>query len=208
MAEVEAEAEEVDGGEEEEAAEPKKKIGRPVGSKTYSAGDKEYAKKLYFRGHSVLEVCKLSGISRGRLLNWINGKTLEENWMLERRQYYKHMMAEAVKDSGVNKFGNILEIGLELLYEHFKRMQANSEKNLSVKDMKLISDLITNVDRIIRLEKGKPTQHGVMEVKRSHDELIEETKKELEALLDNDPMATDGENDRGLSTISKSTAIN
>ena len=173
-------------------------------SKKVDASLKAEAKRLYFQGFTVSQIVEETGISDYTLRRWINGSVTEGcHWKFERQQYYENAIKEAATQVDIQKIASIVDGSLDILLEHLSNIKGAAE-TLEIKDLKFINDIVHSLDRILSRELGKPTQTIRVEHTKSHAQLIEETKQELQELMEADELIDDD----GSGEDSKATFVN
>jgi hypothetical protein len=112
------------------------------------------AKELYFQFIHPREICRVSGVPDHKLKEWI----WKQEWKLER---------DAVIDSDLNKvkrslakyaddLQDICRDSLDIIRDSVRFLKREDEP-LGLSEMKVLSEILGNIDKLARLETGKPT---------------------------------------------------
>lgn len=82
-----------------------------------------------------------------------------KNGWLARRERVQEQVLTTLVESGesVQRIVRIHALGAKVLERYLSRLVVREEE-ISTKDAKLVSDIIANVDRIKRLDEGRPTE--------------------------------------------------
>lgn len=127
-------------------------------------------------------------------LNTVYKLIRDSGWKEEREKYWRQRTHEFIKGKvdGLDKVaGNSIK-GLVSFTESMVRK--GRDEGMGMKEAKLLSDILANIDRIARLEAGKPTDHSLSE---HHYSNTEEIAKDLQRMLRQcrklDPLAGDPE---------------
>ena len=117
------------------------------------------AKSLYMRGMSVNEIQRQTGIAPKTLAKWRLGMHCHGDYQTWAEQRAKAIADNALEIALVNKekLTDIFSIGCELIK---KSLEARAQQNepLDIKEAKLVTEIITSLDKMNRLESGKPTE--------------------------------------------------
>ena len=144
---------------------------------------REQAKVLYFSDYSIEEICaklNLDSFDLSRLIKGADGKN--RGWARLKKQ-----MNPAAIIAYMTEKRNVLEktagLALNILQKNLDRMNKQVTEDgeiLSVKEMQMLSQLFSNIDKVIRLEDGRPTNIS------QHQGL---TQEEARKILQSDPFA-------------------
>lgn len=140
-------------------------------SKKYTEEQLSAAKSLYLKYEPISAIEKTTGIGRSAIMYHI------PKWR-EIRDLAKSEVIDALSDGKKMLISSISKNGLEILAKSLAHLAA-SDRNLSVKEMRGVSDIIDSLDKIIKLDEGSPTEI-LAEVKPS-------TTFEIRKLLKSDP---------------------
>lgn len=114
------------------------------------------AKKFYFAGVTFENIVNLTSINPKALKELI--ETPSTGWRALKEASEDFVITSAVIDR-LNTAINCSSIATATLLQALKDLKFSVEagRELSVKEMKGVSDIIDSLDKIIRLEKGTPT---------------------------------------------------
>jgi len=128
---------------------------------------------LFFRHIPNSQIAKKVGVRADTIAKW--SKEPEDNWIEERRQFEKELVESYI---GTKKtvLPTILNCGLDLILNSF-RDRLSDGNPLSLNEARIVSGVITDLDKIIRLDAGDPTE--ISEVKRTIPTTMEELKKAI-----------------------------
>lgn len=104
---------------------------------------------------------------------------------LQQRELERHLEKQ-LRDGKLKELEDIVGLSLTGLKKWLSRLVLR-EAELSTKEAKLLSDVIANMDRITRLESGRPTDIKRYET-MSPDELREEARTIIAELKEEDPV--------------------
>lgn len=151
----------------------------PGGSKEENRASLQESRRLYLLGHDYKVIFQATGIPRSQF------NRHKKHWDdIKERELQRFVQKRIAKKA--QELEEIVALSLGGLKEHLRRVIARGE-DMSAKDAKLLSDIIANVDRIGRLEQGKPTDIKRYET-MSPDELKEEARKIVADLAEEDPI--------------------
>jgi hypothetical protein len=139
--------------------------------KVYTSAQTDMAKAMFMNYKTYNEIANATGI---------NPYTVRQKcgkWKKE-RDVQKYEVLKALVDHKKQFFVDLTTSGLELLVRNIKDLN-NEKATLSVKELASISDIITNIDKIIRLDDGTATEI-VTEIKPA-------TREQIVELVRNDP---------------------
>ena len=117
------------------------------------------AKSLYMRGMSVNEIQKQTGIAPKTLNRWRMGMHCHGDYTSWSEQRAKAIADNALEAALVNreKLTDIFSIGCELIKKSLEA-RAKQDDPLDIREAKMVTDIITSLDKMNRLETGKPTE--------------------------------------------------
>jgi len=125
------------------------------------------------QGTLVSEIKRLTGFDRGTLDKYII------EWNKDRKAIHNHMMM--VYDNAKKEIvPNIIHGGLTLIDNKIKQLLHDKEA-LTIADIERLTNIITNFDKLKRLDIGDPTE--IKEIKRT----IPATLKDLQKAINSDP---------------------
>lgn len=110
----------------------------------------ESAKTLYMGYTTLSEITKQSKVPRSALLYYI------PKWR-EERERMKSEVIDALTDSKRDLMYSIAKSGLEILNKSMIEL-SKSTRTLTPREMTGIAAIIDNLDKITKLDEGKPTQ--------------------------------------------------
>lgn len=137
------------------------------------------ARRLYFEGHSYQVIFQVTGLPKSQYLK------NKMQWEKLKQRAVEKTVKGFVRDKS-KEIQDILALSLSGLKEHVRKLVSRNE-DMSHKDAKLLSDIVANIDRIGRLELGKPTDIKRYET-MSPQELKEEAAKIMKDLELEDPI--------------------
>lgn len=117
------------------------------------------AKSLYMQGMSINEIQKQTGIPPKTLDKWRLGMNAHGDYTSWAEQKAK-AIADNAKDlmlSNKAKLVDIFTLGCDLIKRSLVA-RAMEEKPLDMKEARLVSEIITSLDKLNRLDSGKPTE--------------------------------------------------
>lgn len=116
----------------------------------YTPDQLDMAKKMFMAYKSRKEICEATGIAVNTFPDYA------KKWIPE-RDLLKSEMFSALADSKKRFFVDLAQNGLELLVRSIKDLNRSGE-TLAPRELKEIAAIITEIDKIIRLDDGKPTE--------------------------------------------------
>lgn len=119
-------------------------------SYVYTKDQIEKGRLLFLQYRSYEEISEMTGMTV-YALKWYAKKS----WRKE-RDMHKNQIIELLGESKAKAFAEIGMHGMELLCRSL-REHAKNGTILSVKESFALSNIITNIDKIVRLEDGLPT---------------------------------------------------
>ena len=120
-----------------------------------SAEELAKAKQLYMDFMPVTEIARKLGISKNTVR--YHATTKDDNWKLQ-REGAKMEMLEAFNDGKKGKILSVNNLCLAIIQKGLKDI--NSQETISLKDAKLASDILTEMDKIIKLDDGEATSRS------------------------------------------------
>lgn len=120
----------------------------------------------------------------------IEAWSLRKRWPMKRAKLDERRLLATFKNQDKSLKG-VVATAIDIIKNGLISFKAR-EKQLDTKDLKLLSDLLANFDRIVRLDEGKPTDHVLHEYERSGvDMILAKYKQEVQMLINEDPLAID-----------------
>lgn len=141
------------------------RTGRPV----YAPELWAKARQLYFQHYSLSQISRLVQIPEETLSKKVYGgkNTKTENTWLHQRKTREAELVETLVDDNVYHLQQLFRVSLPLLTdaistrakEHYgDPTKGVKAKPMSVKEAKDLTEIVTSLDRLFRLETKKPTQ--------------------------------------------------
>lgn len=116
------------------------------------------ARTLYFAGYSIESIIVKTGIPPKILA------TLLPVWRKSKNRIDDELIKKLRKDSDVvNSTMRIRKKGLYFLEKCLDKFNVEGTENITAKDMKMIADSMSGIDRLHRLEQGQATDIQVYE---------------------------------------------
>lgn len=82
----------------------------------------------------------------------------KNGWFKKRQELQEQYLKEITQNSqSIKRIIRIYELGTKALEKYLYRLSIR-EGEIDTKEAKLISDIVANIDRIKRLEEGRPTE--------------------------------------------------
>lgn len=124
---------------------------------------KATAKKFYMEGMEAGTISQKLNVKYATVQNWITGQGGKtEAWKEQREKAYKTVVAKVVDKTIREKeklLPGILQIGLELIQKTFEHRLAETAINpMTIREAKEVSDIVSNIDKLMRLEAGTATE--------------------------------------------------
>lgn len=141
------------------------------------------AKLLFFLEYSLVSISEETQIPVNTLKHHAYRKN--NNWKKHSKEEQRAMFDEALAGKR-DKIQRIVGLTLQGLERFLIRLNTR-ESEVTVKDAKLLSDVLANTDRIGRLEAGEPTDIRRLE-NLTPEEVRDEVRQILEELQEDDPM--------------------
>jgi hypothetical protein len=123
------------------------------------------ARSMYMMGVGPAKISQILGINKEMLDEWILGANKKGDspncWSM-----VKQSMTDVVIDTIIhtqlettmNIVGHASKILLKGLKKLSKKIQSGEDEDISIRDLKTISEIIANMDKIARLERMEPTE--------------------------------------------------
>ncbi len=103
--------------------------------------------------------------------------TGRDSWLEQRNKFQQELIAKAVENN-VEDVLKIRGLTISALHKYLYRLNAR-EGELSMKEAKLASDMLANLDRLYRLDHSKPTEITKKYSDMSPDEVRAEIRAEV-----------------------------
>lgn len=135
--------------------------------------DKRLAKRLYLRYTPHEKICDVAKVNQRQLRRWVS-----EGWKKERERLEQRITDE-VENASFEKLKQVHKLSCDMLSwgltEKFKEWKSG-ETSPTIYEIKTVADIVSNVDRLNRLDAGKATDiHATV------------TPKEIMQVFINDP---------------------
>jgi hypothetical protein len=151
-------------------ANPNRKSGPP----TYSVEIREKARELFFKHYPLGQISKVTKIDVKTLERWAYGNktTKPENTWIHQRKTREAELCDALVEDNVYHLQNLFRVSLPLLTdavsarakEHYGVPDEHrpgefkvAPKPMTMKEAKELTEIVTSLDRLFRLETKKPT---------------------------------------------------
>lgn len=112
----------------------------------------EKAKLLYMDFTPITEIARITGISKNTITYHATKK--DDNWKLM-RQGAKLEMLESFNEGKKGKILSVNNLCLGIIQKALKDI--DKQEIISLKDAKLASDILTEMDKIVKLDDGEAT---------------------------------------------------
>lgn len=119
---------------------------------------KARARDLYFQWYEHNTICKELGITSALLAKW----RTEEGWAKERQAADEGMISDLFAGRKV-KMAKLAEMSLTELERGLSALKSRHEP-LTLGEMEKLSVILTNLDRITRLDLNRATDHVAMKL--------------------------------------------
>lgn len=146
--------------------------------KKYDITQIELARKLYLEFTPVSEISKRSDMDRSVIYYYI-----KKSWQTERAEASIEALTN-IADGKDAKMVDIIDSGLNIIRKNLKHIEI-SHKELSVQELKTITSVMTDVDKVRKLDKKKATSISATE----ETEIINATNNKV-----SDPFVDDDDN--------------
>lgn len=122
---------------------------------------KARAKFLYMQHWALPAIADDTGLSVRTISSWVDGKGGREGWRKEREKAFATLITDA-RDRSRNDVVEIVTLGTKILKTSLKRqldhLEGGEKRMLETKELMDLSAIITNLDKLQRLDAGKPTE--------------------------------------------------
>jgi len=141
-------------------------------NKKYTDEQLEVAKKLYMAYKPAKDIVEISGVKKSSIHYYIKTKWLQE------REDNKSELLKTFTERKKSLMASIASNGLEILAKAMENLK-DVNRPLSANEIKSISTIVSELDKISKLDEGNPTEI-LAEIKPA-------TTIEIRELLNNDP---------------------
>lgn len=131
--------------------------------------------RLYFRCMSIDAIAEKTGVDKEEIRTLIAAN----RWKQLREQNVKELVAD-IKVARKLAIPEAIECGMNLILNALRHRVSTGEI-LSIYDAKIVSSIISDIDKLARLDAGEPT--SISEVNR----IIPTTLEELKKIVARDP---------------------
>jgi DNA-directed RNA polymerase subunit F len=143
-----------------------------MSNKRYTDEQLNTAKKLYMAYKPLKDIVEITGIKKPSISYHIQNKWLKE------REDSKSELLKTFTERKKSLMASIASNGLEILAKAMESLK-NVDRPLSAAEIKSISTIVSELDKISKLDEGNPTEI-LAEIKPA-------TTIEIRELLNNDP---------------------
>ena len=131
-------------------------------------------------------------ILSGRKRPSISRMIKEGGWREKRSKLWDQEVEKCISGKNFN-LKKIVALAPQLLVRYLSGL-LQKEDEMEMKDAKFLSDIIANVDRIVKLEDGLPTEHSLVEHRYSSmKEMQSDLQEMVDACKEADPLFDDEE---------------
>jgi len=140
---------------------------------------KDQARELYFNFVDQKEICKKLGLKRETLKNWVNDSKRYKNsgWSKLRTDLVYAALKSSFEQRGF-VISKMWSASLPWIYNSIIH-HINGKKILSLPEMLIVSNLLSSLDKVFRLDTGQSTEN--IDVKKLEPLSLTEIKKILES---------------------------
>lgn len=124
--------------------------------KKYDVAQIELARDLYLQFTPVTEIAKRTGMDRSVLYYYIN-----KLWSMERAEQSIEAISN-IKEGKDPKLVSIIDSGLNIIRNNLKHLEL-SKKELSIQEIKIVSTVMSEVDKVRKLDQKKATSISATE---------------------------------------------
>jgi len=146
------------------------------------------AKEYYFRGVPCEQIAKMLDMKEWYLRRQIEGWKNTPGWKIERVKFYEGAW-QHIREAHTEDLKQTCGLTTEFIRKNVQRY-LTQDIECTPRELKMFSDIVANLDRIVRLDMGTPTNIiGQMLEGKSLAALMDETKLAIENMAKRDPMA-------------------
>jgi hypothetical protein len=127
------------------------------------------AKELYLAGLGPSVIADQLSISKNAVNSWIKSG----EWAKERDELDKELK-ESIKIRRGQLIPKAIDLGINLIYNAFQERMSEG-KPLNILETKIVSGVISDIDKLVRLDAGDPTE--IKEAASTIPVTLEELKK-------------------------------
>lgn len=155
-------------------------------------------KELYFQYNlSRHDVIELSGAPAPHIDSWLYGeidKTIgrrpNNGWYSEREKLQGEILETVVK-ANEKSLNRIVDMGTSIIIKTLENLHMKTEA-VTVREAKEVGDIVKNIDKIMKLNDGKPT-----DIKKSVRITQDKLKSKLDRLAEVDPYGAYSKEEEG-----------
>ena len=125
---------------------------------------KQVCKELFFRWRTSDEIIKETGVNKNTLGKWIYGnkKHDPEAWQMERATESQRFIRESIEVNSRQAHG-VVRLGFKMVENALIARAKQTDKDgrtvpLNIKEARNVTEIITSVDKLMRLAEGEPTE--------------------------------------------------
>jgi hypothetical protein len=124
---------------------------------------KQLCKELYFKWRNSDEIIRETGVKKSNLMKWIYGQRKgDHGWQVERAADGQRFIRESVEQNSRQAHG-VVRLGFKMVTNSLiARDKLTDIKGnpipLSIKEAKEVTEIITSIDKLMRLAGGEPTE--------------------------------------------------
>ncbi len=122
----------------------------------YTEDQIELARTLYLEYKSPTSISQLTGVDRSTIYYYIN-----RSWEAERSELALESLKN-IRDGKDSKMVDIIDSGLDIIRRNLKQLEL-SKRALNVSELKTITSIMTDVDKVRKLDKKKATSISAVE---------------------------------------------
>lgn len=122
------------------------------------SGEQMQALEMWCKYNTLARISKVLDVPLGTVRDWAY---LGRNGMFPFKDIREAMEKETLKEIAQHKLPalkNIMDSSLQLIRESMERLVIG-KADLSVDEMKKVSDIIANMDKIVKLDEGQATEN-------------------------------------------------
>lgn len=121
---------------------------------------RDQAKILYLSDYDLGDICEKLNIEMKTLRFYIFGEdgrgTNEKCWFNIKKSVNSVVVSAYVRDK-ISVLDKTAGIALDILHTHLMKISQDDSAILSVDDLKKLAGIVVDMDKMVRLESGKPT---------------------------------------------------
>ena len=121
---------------------------------------REQAKILYLSDYEMNDICEKLNIDMPTLRFFVFGEdgrgTNEKCWFNIKKSINSVVVSAYVRDK-ISVLDKTAGMALDILHTHLMKLSRDDDAILSVDDLKKLAAIVVDMDKMVRLESGKPT---------------------------------------------------